>query len=250
MIQLSILKINGYGPWTLTLGSDREHELQILQASLYMELQRQFSEKNCLVFLNRADEFFVISNGLDIDDHIEIQKHLEKKFKINLLISIGYADSPFEANQKAYEGKKNKISLNDKHNIFGYINNSSEKEVTIMHFDVDDLSSRRKTLSPFEISSLIFNLYAKMSKFFVEKNSLTFFMGGDNFMVVASMDGKICAKDFIELIKQEDEILLNCGIGTGKTSREAVNLATKSLDTIREIRDSGKEKPEVYELQC
>jgi GTP cyclohydrolase IIa len=215
-----------------------------------MELQRQFSEKNCLVFLNRADEFFVISNGLDMDDHIEIQKHLEKKFEINLLISIGYADSPFEANQKAYEGKKNKISLNDKHNIFGYINNSSEKEVTIMHFDVDDLSSRRKTLSPFEISSLIFNLYAKMSKFFVEKNSLTFFMGGDNFMVVASMDGKICAKDFIELIKQEDKILLNCGIGTGKTSREAVNLATKSLDTIREIRDSGKEKPEVYELQC
>jgi GTP cyclohydrolase IIa len=250
MIQLSILKINGYGPWTLTLGSDREHELQILQASLYMELQRQFSEKNCLVFLNRADEFFVISNGLDIDDHIEIQKHLEKKFEINLLISIGYADSPFEANQKAYEGKKNEVSLNDKHNIFGYINNSSEKEVTIMHFDVDNLSSRRKTLSPFEISSLIFNLYTKMSKFFVEKNSLTFFMGGDNFMVVASIDGKKSAKDFIELIKQEDEILLNCGIGTGKTSREAVNLATKSLDTIREIRDSGKEKPEVYELQC
>ena len=27
MIQLSILKITGYGPWTLTLGSDREHEL-------------------------------------------------------------------------------------------------------------------------------------------------------------------------------------------------------------------------------
>jgi len=52
------------------------------------------------------------------------------------------------------------------------------------------------------------------------------------------------------LIKQEDEILFNCGIGTGKTSREAVNLATKSLDNIREIRDSGKEKPEVYELQC
>jgi GTP cyclohydrolase IIa len=152
MIQLSILKINGYGPWTLTLGSDREHELQILQASLYMELQRQFSEKNCLVFLNRADEFFVISNGLDLDDHIEIQKHLEKKFEINLLISIGYADSPFEANQKAYEGKKNGVSLNDKHNIFGFVNNSSEKEVTIMHFDVDDLSSRRKTLSPYEIS--------------------------------------------------------------------------------------------------
>jgi GTP cyclohydrolase IIa len=250
MIQLSILKINGYGPWTLTLGSDREHELQILQASLYIELQRQFSEKNCLVFLNRSDEFFVVSNGLDLEGHIKIQKNLEKKFEIKLLISIGYADSPLEANQKAYEGKKDGISLNNDHNIFGYVDSSSKKEVTIMHFDVDDLSSRRKTLSPFEISSIIFNLYAKMQKFFIEKKALSFFMGGDNFMVVASIDGKKYAQDFVEIIKKEDGILLNCGIGTGKTSREAVNLATKSLDTIREIRDSGKEKPEVYELQC
>nr|NIS95201.1 GTP cyclohydrolase IIa [Nitrosopumilaceae archaeon] len=75
-------------------------------------------------------------------------------------------------------------------------------------------------------------------------------MGGDNFMVVASNEGKKSAKDFVELVKNEDDILLNCGIGSAKTSREAVNLATKSLDTIREIRDSGKEKPEVYELQC
>mgnify|MGYP000052291247 CR=1 FL=1 len=51
-----------------------------------------------------------------------------------------------------------------------------------------------------------------------------------------------------DIIKNELGIELNCGIGTGKTARSAVKLATKSLDTIREIRDSGKEKPEIYEL--
>jgi len=71
------------------------------------------------------------------------------------------------------------------------VDNSSQKEVTIMHFDVDNLSSRRKTFSPFEISSIIFSLYSKMINFFIEKNSLSFFMGGDNFMVVASINGKI-----------------------------------------------------------
>ena len=101
MIQLSILKITCYGPWTLTLGSDREHELQMLQASLYRELQKLFSEKNCLVFLNRADEFFVVSNGLELEDHIEIQKSLEKSFDIRLTVSVGYGASPFEANLKA-----------------------------------------------------------------------------------------------------------------------------------------------------
>jgi GTP cyclohydrolase IIa len=250
MIQLSILKIRDYGPWTLTLGSDREHELQILQASLYKEIQRQFSDKNCLVFLNRYDEFFVISNGLNLENHIEIQKNLENCFEIRLLISIGFADSPMEANQKAYEGKKNEICLSKEHNIFGFVDNFSTKEVTIMHFDVDNLSSKRTKFSPFEISSIIFNLYVKMLKFFIEKNSLSFFMGGDNFMVVASTEGKKNAKKFIELIKNDDGIILNCGIGTGKTSREAASLATKSLDMIREIRDSGKEKPEIFEIQC
>ena len=54
------MKITGYGPWTLTLGSDREHELQILQASLYQRVQELFSKKNGLVFPNRSDEFFDI----------------------------------------------------------------------------------------------------------------------------------------------------------------------------------------------
>ncbi|BDQ30078.1 MAG: GTP cyclohydrolase IIa [Nitrosopumilus sp.] len=250
MIQLSILKITGYGPWTLTLGSDREHELQMLQASLYKEVQKLFSEKNCLVFLNRADEFFVITNGLKLEDHIEIQKKLENLFDIRLAISIGYGESPFDANLKAYDGKKNNIILNQEHNIFGFVKNVPDSKVSIMHLDVDDLTSRRKNNSPYEITSIIFELYSKMSKYFLAKNSLTFFMGGDNFMIIASEDGKNSVQNFINMIKDNDNISLNCGIGNAYTSREAAKLATKSLDTIREIRDSGKEKPEVYELSC
>ncbi|PBO84603.1 MAG: GTP cyclohydrolase [Thaumarchaeota archaeon] len=248
MIQLSILKISEYGPWTLTLGSDREHELQMLQASLYKEVQKLFSDKNCLVFLNRSDEFFVVTNGLELEDHIQIQKTLEQSFDIRLTVSIGYAESPFEANLKAYEGKKNEIILNKEHNIFGFVNEKNELQVSIMHLDVNDLSSKRKTNSPYEISSIIFELYSKMSKFFLEKKSLTFFMGGDNFMVIASNDGKNSVQSFIDMIKSNDDISLNCGIGNAHTAREAVKLATKSLDTIREIRDSGKEKPDIYEL--
>jgi len=250
MIQLSILKISGYGPWTLTLGSDREHELQMLQASLYKEVQKLFSEKNCLVFLNRADEFFIVSNGLELDDHIQIQKALEKLFDIRLTISIGYGKSPFEANLKAYEGKKNETILDKEHNIFGFVNGKSDSKVSIMHLDIDDLTRKRQTSSPYEISLMIFELFAKMSKFFLEKNSLTFFMGGDNFMIIASDDAKNSVQNFIDIIKNDDKISLNCGIGNGYTAREAVKLATQSLDTIRKIRDSGKEKPEVYELSC
>ena len=248
MIQLSILKITEYGPWTLTLGSDREHELQMLQASLYKQVQQLFSAKNCLVFLNKSDEFFVVSNGLTLDDHIEIQKSLKELFKVTLTISIGFGNTPFEANLKAYDGKQNNIILNEEYDIFGFITNKLEFNVSIMHLDVDDLKSKRRDNSPYEISLKIFELYSKIAKYFIAKNSLTFFMGGDNYMVVASDDAKNSVQNFIDMIKNNDKIILNCGIGNAQTSRDAVKLATKSLDTIREIRDSGKQKPDVFEL--
>jgi len=104
-------------------------------------------------------------------------------------------------------------------------------------------------ISPYETSSLMFKLYSKMSEFFLEKKSLAFFMGGDNFMVVSNSEHKENAQEFIDMIKQQMNLLLNCGIGSGVTARDAAKLATQSLDIIREIRDSGKEKPEIYELK-
>lgn len=250
MIQLTIIKITEYGPWTLTLGSDREHELQMLQAHLYGQIQKLFSERNCLVFSNRFDEFFVISNGLSLADHIEIQKKLSQVSSLKLSMSIGYADNPFDANLKAYEGKKTPIILDATHHIFGFVDGHADQKVTIMHFDVENITSQRKVKSPYEISSVIFGIYAKMSEFFLAKKSLSFFMGGDNFMVVTSGDAKKNAQEFLEIAKKEFDVSFNCGIGTGRTAREAVKLATKSLDTIREIRDAKKEKPEIYELSC
>lgn len=249
MIQLSVLTIIGYGPWTLTLGSDREHELQMLQASMYREIQRLFSERGCLVFLNRSDEFFAVSNGLDLSDHIKIQQNLRKSFDIGLRISIGCGHSPFDANLKAHDAKKQNLILDKKYEIFG----STCKQphtVSIMHLDVDNLTSSQVESSPYEITTAIFELYACMSRYFLARNSLTFFMGGDNFMVVASDDAKQAAREFIDIVRAEFGISLNCGIGNAALAREAARLATKSLDTIREIRDSGSAKPDIYELSC
>ncbi|TSA19043.1 MAG: GTP cyclohydrolase IIa [Nitrosopumilales archaeon] len=250
MIQLTIIKITGYGPWTLTLGSDREHKLQMLQSSIYNEIQNLFSQKNCLVFSNRFDELFAITSGLSLNDHIEIQKKLAKSFDLQLSMTIGYGDSPFEANLNADKARKSKIILEKEHNIFGYVDGKAEQLVQIMHMDVDGSTSISAKKSPYEISSLMFKLYSEMSEFFLTENYLAFFIGGDNFMIVTSGDGKDHAVKFLNLMKEKHGIALNCGIGTANTAREAAKLATKSLDTIRELRDSGKNQQRVLELTC
>ncbi len=249
MIQLTIIKITGYGPWTLTLGSDREHKLQMLQSSLYQEIQKLFSAKNCLVFSNRFDELFAITNGLSLNDHVEIQQKLSKLFNLGLSMTIGSGQSPFEANLQADEARKSRKILNSEHSIFGFVDGKADQKVQIIHMDVDGSTSISTTKSPYEISSLMFKLYSEMSEFFLKKNSLTFFMGGDNFMIISSDNGKEHATKFLETAEQRHGITLNCGIGTAKTAREAASLATKSLDTIRELRSSGTNQ-RVLELTC
>lgn len=250
MIQLTIIKITGYGPWTLTLGSDREHKLQMLQASLYLQVQDLFSEKNCLAFPNRFDEIFIISNGLSLDEHIEIQKKLNKSFQLGLSMSIGQGNNSFEANLNAYKARRETTFLNKDNNIFGFTLETGEGLIQIIHMDVDSSTSISIRKSPYEVSSLIFRLYSEMSEFFVEKKALSFFMGGDNFMIIGSGVDKNDISKFLEIIKQKYGLSFNCGIGSAQTSRDAAKLATKSLDTIRRLRESGKNDTRILELTC
>ncbi len=250
MIQLTIIKITGYGPWTLTLGSDREHKLQMLQSSLYNEIQNLFSEKNCLAFSNRFDEIFVITNGLSINDHVEIQKKLAKHFDLGLSMTIGQGNTPLEANLNADKARRSKSTLDKDHNIFGLPLQKDGNKVKIIHMDVDGSTSISATKSPYEISSLIIKLFSEMSEFFLATKSLTFFMGGDNFMIVSSTIDKDDIRKFLEQVKNRHGISFNCGIGTGTSGREAAKLATKSLDKRRELRDSGKNEDRILELLC
>lgn len=250
MIQLTLVKITGYGPWTLTLGSDREHSLQILQASLYKEVQSLFSEKNCLAFQNRSDEIFVITNGLSIDDHVKIQKQIQAMFNLQFSLSIGQGKTPFEASINADKARRNNAKLSNEHNIIGLPIEKESDFVQIIHMDVDGSTSVSAKKSPYEISSLIFKLYSEMSDFFLKRNSLTFFMGGDNFMIVSSGLEKQEIPVFLDLIKQKYQIAFNCGIGSAKTGREAAKLATQSLDKIRQLRDSGKIEDRILETKC
>lgn len=250
MIQLTIIKITGYGAWTLTLGSDREHRLQMLQASLYKEIQNLFSQKNCLAFQNRFDEIFVITNGLSVDDHIEIHKQLVKLFDLGLSISIGQGNTPFEASVNADKARRSKASLNKENSIFGFPIDNNTDLVQIIHMDVDGSTSVSAKKSPYEVSTLIIKLYSEMSEFFLRKNSLAFFMGGDNFMIISSKVNSNDITAFLEIVKQKYDISFNCGIGTAKTGRDAAKLATQSLDKIRELRDSGKKDTRILELTC
>jgi GTP cyclohydrolase IIa len=250
MIQLTIIRIEGYGHWTLTLGSDREAQLQMLQARIYHDVQKLFSERDSIVFFNRFDEYFAITNGLDIDDHLDIQRELTKLYN-NMLMSmtIGSGKTAFEANLNAYRTRKEEAMLDSRARIFGGIRQPHSDIAQIMHIDIDSSAKVGNQLSPYELTALVMRIYSRLAEEFLKYNSLAFFLGGDNIMVISNGMTKDQAEEILKKVTAGNGIKLNCGIGIGKTGRKAAEAATKALDTIRDLREVGKIQT-IYEIQC
>lgn len=257
-IQITILKIEGYGPWTLKLGSDREGQLQIFQANLYSQLQKIFSERDSIVYFNRFDELIAISNGLSLEDHLAIEREITDIFKdLNISMSIGIGKTPFEANIAAYHSRKNnKLVINSKlvyaddevRSLYDDANQLPKDMFTqILHLDIDNSTKVSNVQSPYEITSRIMKMFSNLIELFVEQKAMTFFVGGDNFMAISNTVTKEKALEIIGKIYKTENIKLNCGIGVAPTGRKAVQAATEALDTIRNLRDQGIISP-IYEI--
>ncbi|HZD36008.1 MAG TPA: GTP cyclohydrolase IIa [Nitrososphaeraceae archaeon] len=249
-MHLTIIKIDKYGPWTLTLGSDRESALQMLQARIYFDIQRLFSEKHCIVYPNRFDEYFAITNGLPVSELVDIQKELMKLYpQLGFSMALGKGETPTQADRSAFEARRNGVETaargiysHDSH-VNKPVNHMTD--IRIFHIDVNGLS--KLEMSPYQVTSMIFGIYSRLVDKFMEKGCLTFYLGGDNFMVIASNIIKEEVKKILLGITHETHIPLNCGIGKGRTGREAAMIATMALDKIRELRDNGRDVS-IYEI--
>ena len=255
-IQLTIIKIEGYGPWTLTLGSDREAELQMLQAEIYHDLQNLFSKYNCLVFFNRFDEYFVITNTLTLQNHISIIKEISLKHpELCISFTIGNGKTPLDANIDAYQARKNGKFLDKEFLIYGDVYDLSdvssslnERKIKILHIDISGSSGIGNHISPYETTVKVMKSYVLLMDKFLKKNSLTFFLGGDNFMIISDLIEKDEISYLLNSISDELDIKFNCGIGFGNTSRESAKNATEALDLIRKLRKKGQIIP-IYEIK-
>lgn len=257
-IQITIIKIEGYGPWTLKLGSDREGQLQIFQAKLYGHLQKIFSDRDSIVYFNRFDELIAISNGVSMEDHLAIEREISDTYKdLDISMSIGIGNTPFEANIAAYHSRKNnKLVVNSKlvyaddavQSLYHNANQIPKDMLAqILHLDIDNSTKVSNVQSPYEITSRIMKIFTNLIELFIEQKAMTFFVGGDNFMAISNTVTKQKALEIIDKIYETENIKLNCGIGIAPTGRKAVQAATEALDKIRNLRDQGIINP-IYEI--
>jgi len=245
-LNMTLIRIDNYGPWTLELGNDREYQLQIIQAQLYAHLQRLFAEKGGALFYNRFDEMIAISNGISLEDHLKIQDEICKNYPFTISMGIGLAEKPYDALEMATKAlQRHGGSTKDAKKVVGEFDESYEKNVKIVHIDVNNVTGKIiDRISAYETALMINRLNLKLSELFLNHKALTFFCGGDNFMVVANGVSEKEVKNILEKAGKDFNLTLKAGIGIAKTARKAIELATKGLDSIR----NGKANGPVHEI--
>ncbi len=245
MVQITLLTNDDYGPWTHTLGNDREHKVQMYQSSLYETIQNMFSIQGGLVFSNRFDEFFAITDGISYSTHMEIKTKLQNLFPFEISMAIANSKSPFLANKQAHlaqmsTGYSNTISASVKKDAIN-------DRVHLIHLDIEGISQMRKSISPYEITLLVQATHQIISHYCYENKLLGFFMGGDNFVIISDEKPQTHSKNLAVLIQKNLHIIVNCGIGEEKTARIAMAMATKNLDKIRMLREQGYDFPRILD---
>lgn len=243
-VQVTLIQLDNYGPWTGTIGADREHVLQSLQADLYSAIERRFAEREGLVFFNRFDEMLAVSNGITKTQHEEIQRSLRNEFPVTISMGIGVGENPFEAQRNASRLLQSMGSAQSERRS-GVIASDrtldiDESYVQIAHFDIDDITeTHTDRSSAYETSLHVMKLYAELMQLFTKQNALLFFVGGDNFIGVAN-GVKLEEIESLLARYRSRQVRLKCGIGIAHSARKAAELATWNLDR---IRNSKGEKP-------
>ncbi|HKM77252.1 MAG TPA: GTP cyclohydrolase IIa [Candidatus Bathyarchaeia archaeon] len=241
-IQMTVIQIDNYGPWTDTLGNDREHRLQVLQAELYSSFQEKFAKREGLVFFNRFDEMLAVTNGISREQHREIQIEINNQFPFTVSMGVGVGRTAFDAQVNASKllQKTGSAQSEIRKAEFACATtlDGNESCVQIIHIDIDRITETSTDhASAFETSIKVMTVYADLMRSLKDHQALLFYIGGDNFMGVAN---GVSVDTITSLLKDyhDSNIELKCGIGIAKTGRKAAELATTNLHKIRQDRNN------------
>ncbi len=239
MVQITLIQLDNYGPWTVTPRPRRESDLQSLQADIYSDLSRAFGAHGCVAFYNRFDNVVAVSDGMDREDHRRIQQTIDNRYPVTVSLTISSAATPKQAVRTASELMQAEGSAQDstRESRLVYQGGSGEG-VEIAHFDVED-ATRRYTdeVDAFEANLRIQRTYTELAaEMWEEHSSTTYFVGGDNYI---SVTPGLEERDYRSVVDRvEGSTGTELRVGVGEASRPS-DAGMKAKEGLEESRDTG-----------
>ncbi|MFB6283545.1 MAG: GTP cyclohydrolase IIa [Halobacteria archaeon] len=237
-MQASIIQIDNYGPWTVTPEPRREVDLQALQSRLYADICQHYGSYGGLVFYTRFDNVIAITNGVDPEHHRKLQQTVSNRYPVTVSLGVSNDPNPKKAIGEASSVLQDSGSAQDagRESRLEIAKSASvDDEVQIAHFDDNDVTSTTTDqVDGFEATLRIQEAYLELArKMWVEHDSMTFFVGGDNFISVTPGLTKGEYMDVVENVGTSRKIDLKVGVGESKTPEEAGMQAKLGLEKCR-----------------
>lgn len=238
--QLTLIQIDNYGPWTVTPEPRREMDLQTLQSRLFADIAQYVGHRGGYAFFTRFDNMVAVTNGLDADDHRLLQESTGNRYPVTVSLGIGVDSNPAVALERATEGLQGAGSAQDgdrREVLAGTpVAAPADGDVSIAHFDVNDATGKyTDQLNEFDSFINIEQGYAELMQYMRRaQDSLSFFVGGDNIIVVCDAVDESGYFDAIDHVREAVDIELKVGVGTDRTAQAAGMAAKHALEICRE----------------
>jgi GTP cyclohydrolase IIa len=233
---MTLIQIDNYGPWTVTPTPRNEADLQIMQAELYADLQRQFAARQGLVFFTRFDNMLAVTNGMDLEDHRRIQKSIGNRYPITVSMGVGAAETPYDAQRNASRALQSHggAQSEERKEVLAIDGLVDEGYVQIAHIDINGITETMTDIVPaYDTSFIVNRVQHFLMKKLIKEGALLFFIGGDNFMSPCNGLEPQGLLRIINEIDDEINVALKAGIGKAPTAEKAANLADLALEEIR-----------------
>ncbi|MFC6718500.1 GTP cyclohydrolase III [Natrialbaceae archaeon GCM10025810] len=239
--QVTLVQIDNYGPWTVTPQPRREADLQTMQSRLYADISQFVGNRDGYTFFTRFDNMIAVTNGLTMDDHALLQESVGNRYPVTLSLGVATGATPVhalsdatsliqdagsaqdETRREILEGR----AIEDPHR--------TDEDVQIAHFDVINATGQyTDELNAFDSFIEIEQGYAELMRYMrYTHDSLSFFVGGDNVIVVCPDLGEDDYVDALTHVEEAVDVEMQVGVGRGKTAHAAGFAAKHALETCR-----------------
>ncbi|MFC6721684.1 GTP cyclohydrolase IIa [Halovenus amylolytica] len=239
-IQLTLLQLDNYGPWTVTPSPRRETDLQSLQARLYADFADFVGREDGYAFFDRFDNIIGVTNGIDGKAHERFQERVRNQYPITASMSVGVGETPIDAlgtaTQKLQEAGSAQDPSRTEILAIDETIGHTDGDLTIAHFDIVDVTgtltdtqNAAKTTLTVQRTALELAEYMQ-----TEHDSIARFVGGDNMIAVCPTLDRDTFDTARDVVGERAGVELQVGVGRGTTAHGAGYRAKLALEECRE----------------
>lgn len=238
-VQITIIQLDNYGPWTVTPSPRPEADIQTLQSRLHADLSERFGHHGGYVFPTRYDNLIAVTNGCSMTEHNRIQRTIGNTYPVTLSMAVARTPVPARAVKVATQRLQTAGSAQDadrREILLGQpVSDREATDVVVAHFDVTDATGeytdRTDAYNAFldirgAMESLKRHLYDV-------HGAMAFFVGGDNAIAVCPQLPQRMYERAIEHVRDETGVVLRVGVGEGDTAQAAGLAAKHALEDCR-----------------